>query len=453
MLYKKLALLALVCFSVRSLAADPMVIPSSLKSVTVYRSGAEMIHNSSTHLPSGTQDLVIEGISNLIDVNSIQINCPAAVTIMGVEYSNNFLVIPEASGRIRLLKDSADKTQKELDRIHVHMQTLTDLLEVLKANRAIKGEQSGLSVAELAKLMDYYKKKSIEIQDDLAAEREKQKKTTDLLNRIRNQIREEENRNTKTVGQLRLQLSVAAAGNYNFNISYIAMNASWNPFYDVRVDDIKSPLKVIYKAKINQSTGIDWRKVKLALSTSVPSQWGAAPVLNTWFLGYINPVNVMNKSLARNTIQTMRDDQQLEETASVSGIRLRGNASIKASNSPLYVVNGVMMSPEEFSKIQASAIKSTEVIQGEAATSIYGSKGANGVILITLKDGLSDYVSVSDNELNVTFDIEIPYDLPTTGKEQTATLKEYSLPALYKYYSVPKLDKDAYLIAYVSDWD
>src|SRR5688572_2516585 len=103
MFIKKIALVALITFSIKAIAADPLIIPSSLKSVTVYRSGAEMIHSSSTHLPGGTQDLVIEGISNLIDVNSIQINCPAAVTIMGVEYANNFLVIPEVSTRIKLL--------------------------------------------------------------------------------------------------------------------------------------------------------------------------------------------------------------------------------------------------------------------------------------------------------------------------------------------------------------
>ena len=452
MLTKKIALLALLTLSLRALAADPLIIPSSLKSVTVYRSGAEMIHSSNTHLPGGTQDLVIEGISNLIDVNSIQINCPAAVTIMGVEYANNFLVIPEVSSRIKLLKDSAERTQWDLDRINVQIQTLSDLLEVLKANRAIKGEQSGLSVAELAKLMDYHKKKSIEIQDDLALERERQKRTTELLNRIRRQISEEESRNTKTVGQLKLQLSVAAAGNYNFTISYIALNASWSPYYDVRVDDIKSPLKVIYKAKINQTTGIDWRKVKLALSTSVPSQWGNAPVLNTWFLSYINPVVVMNKALAQNRIQSMDRNDVMNEIT-VPGIRIRGTSTINGANRPIYVVNGAIMSPEEFSKIDASAILSTEVLKGESATSLYGSRAANGVIVVTLKDGLEDYVSVTDNELNVTFDIDLPYDVSTTGKEQTATLKEYSIPALYKYYSVPKLDKDAYLLAEVADWE
>jgi uncharacterized protein (TIGR02231 family) len=93
------------------------------------------------------------------------------------------------------------------------------------------------------------------------------------------------------------------------------------------------------------------------------------------------------------------------------------------------------------------------VLTDISATAIYGSRGANGVVLITLKDGLEDYISVADRELDVTFNIDLPYDIPTNGKAQIATLKEYDVPATYKYYAVPKLDKDAFLLAEVSDWE
>ena len=94
------------------------------------------------------------------------------------------------------------------------------------------------------------------------------------------------------------------AGKYDFTISYIANNAYWIPYYDVRVDDIKSPIKLITKAKISQTTGIDWKQVKLSLSTSMPSQWGNAPILNAWYLAYINPVYRMDKKLmTMNSIQ------------------------------------------------------------------------------------------------------------------------------------------------------
>ena len=111
------------------------------------------------------------------------------------------------------------------------------------------------------------------------------------------------------------------------------------------------------------------------------------------------------------------------------------------------------MSPEDYAKINPSAIKTIDVLKDNQATSVYGARAANGVILVTLKDGLDDYVSVSDNELDVTFDIDLPYDVPTNGKEQTATLREYGMKSFYKYYAVPRMDKDAYLLAEVADWE
>ena len=453
----KILLLA-VALSVNSFlkaADDKNSVQSDLKTVTVYRSGAELIHTVSSLLKQGNNELIIEGISNQLDINSIQINCPGTVTILSVEFSNNYLATSETTPRIRFLQDSLEQIQKELDRINVLITTTTDLIEVLKANRDIKGSQTGLSVAELIKLMEYYKIKSIELQNELSIHKEKQKKIHLQISRIKNQIAGEEKKNTKIAGRIHLQLSVAMTGKADFTISYITQNAFWTPFYDIRVEDIKSPLKVIYKAKLVQTTGIDWKQVKLALSTSVPNQWGSAPLLRSWFLSYINPVTAMERGLARNRIQSFSDQKSsLQEVVVVGyGNSTSGIALKNKEKKPLYVVNGAIMSEEEFVKISPASIAKTEVLTEAAGVATYGSRASNGLVLVTLKDGLEDYVSVTDNELNVTFDIDLPYDVPTNGKEQTATLKEYSIEALYKYYSVPKLDKDAYLLAEIADWE
>ena len=55
--------------------------------------------------------------------------------------------------------------------------------------------------------------------------------------------------------------------------------------------------------------------------------------------------------------------------------------------------------------------------------------------------------------MNVTFDIDLPYDVPSNGKEQNVVLKEYTVPSVYKYYAVPCLDKDAYLLGEIPDWE
>jgi TonB-dependent SusC/RagA subfamily outer membrane receptor len=217
---------------------------------------------------------------------------------------------------------------------------------------------------------------------------------------------------------------------------------------------------VIYKAKIVQTTGIDWKQVKLSLSTSLPSQWGNAPVLQSWFLSYINPVVVMDKQLSSsNTIQSLEGrvaGLQMNEmvvTGYASNQKIRGTKSTDNDDKPLYVVNGAVMNAQEFQKINSSSIKDIQILKDASATSLYGARGINGVMIVTLKDGLEDYISVSDNELNVTFDVDIPYDVTSNGKEQTATLKEYATDAFYKYYDIPKLDKDVYLLAEVPGWE
>ena len=432
----------------------PLKVNASLKTVTVYRNGAEMTHNAGARLQQGASELIIEGISNTVDINSIQISCPAAVTLMGVEFSNNFLVTPQANQTIQQLKDSAEKISDELLKIQVQVTTITDLLDVLKTNKDIKGSQTGLSVAELMKLMDYYKAKSAELQQELKQQNEKKRKWNELLVKVNNQIAEEEKKNTRNTGRITLQLSAAISGKYDFTVAYITPNACWTPCYDIRVDDIKSPLKVVYKSKITQTTGIDWKKVKLSLSTSVPNQWDNAPVLNTWFLAYINPVNVMEQSLSGKAAGViLRGTNSLSDVVVVGYGNAKKDEADNTGQLPVYIVNGAEISKQEFQKINKAAIKDMQVLKADAATALYGSRAAGGAVVVTLKEGLGDYVSVSDNELNVTFDIDIPFDVPTNGKEQTATLKEYKVDALYKFYAVPRLDKDAYLLAEVPEWE
>lgn len=432
---------------------------SNLTAVTVYRFGAEMNHQAKAELINGNNELIVENISNYLDVSSIQVNCNGNVTVMGIEFNTDHLQNEIKTPAIKMLEDSLERINASKEKIKTGINVINDLLAVLKANKEIKGTQTGLSVAELIKLMEYYKTKSIELQNELIVLHQKEKNLKELSGKINAQIAEEQKKNTKSSGRLVLQLNCALAGKYDFTISYITQNAHWTPFYDLRAENITSPLKLIYRAKIFQTTGIDWKKVKLSLSTSIPSQSGNAPVFNAWFLSYINPVNYYDKSLnVQNTISGVlkKEAKQIDEETVVgygAPMRIRGNSSVKANNSPIYIVNGNEMAASEFSKISPNAIKTMDVLKDEASTSMYGSRASNGVILITLKDGLDDFITVADKELNVTFDIDLAYDVPTNGKAQTAILKEYQVAANYKFYAVPKLDKDVFLLAEIVDWE
>lgn len=442
-----------ICFAVD----DKTTVSSKLTSATVYRNAAEMMHTAKATLKQGSNELVIEGISNAIDINSLQINCPATITILGVEFSNQFMLNENASPVLLRLKDSLKIQNELIQNINTKILIDEELIAVLKSNREIKGTQTGLSVAELMKLMDYYKTKATELQADLAALKTKRDIYYLQVSKLNNQINEEQKKNVQSAGRVILQLAAAVSGEAGFTITYLTPNANWIPYYDLKIENIKSPVQIFYKAKISQTTGLDWKKVKLSLSTSSPRSYETAPLLSTWFLSYINPVRMMEKDMSMsNTISGLKVSQESLSEVVVSGyskVKIRGNSSVQNNSTPLYIVNNAEMSSDDYNQINPSAIKTINVLSGEKATSVYGSRAVNGVVIVTLKDGLEDYVSVTNNELDVTYDIDLLYDVPTNGKPQLANLKQEKMDAVYKYYSVPKLDKEVFLLAEISDWE
>lgn len=74
-----------------------------------------------------------------------------------------------------------------------------------------------------------------------------------------------------------------------------------------------------------------------------------------------------------------------------SQIRIRGGSSLNASNDPLVVIDGLPLSGVDLNSINPNDIDSFSVLKDASATAIYGSRGANGVIIITTKKGKSDY--------------------------------------------------------------
>ena len=117
--------------------------------------------------------------------------------------------------------------------------------------------------------------------------------------------------------------------------------------------------------------------------TSVDSKTiTAAPVANV--------TEALTGKMAGVQITTTEGDPDAEVR-----IRVRGSGSITQDSSPLYIVDGFPV--ESISDIAASDIKSIDVLKDAFSTAIYGSRGANGVVLVTTKSGEKGKVSVSYN--------------------------------------------------------
>lgn len=85
-----------------------------------------------------------------------------------------------------------------------------------------------------------------------------------------------------------------------------------------------------------------------------------------------------------------------ERPGTIGSVRIRGNRSLSASNDPLYVVDGVpLMSKSSIETLNPRDIESIDILKDASATAIYGSRGANGVIIVTTKQGKSGQFSLN----------------------------------------------------------
>jgi TonB-linked SusC/RagA family outer membrane protein len=97
----------------------------------------------------------------------------------------------------------------------------------------------------------------------------------------------------------------------------------------------------------------------------------------------------------QNALQAMQgktagvDITSNERPGEIGSIRIRGERSLTATNAPLYVVDGIPMQGNGIENLNPGDIESIEVLKDASSTAIFGSRGANGVILVTTKRGKS----------------------------------------------------------------
>ena len=386
---KKILLITLLCFSAITFAQKPIFTTAKIKSATVYSNSAELLQSASVTLPSGTSEIVIKNVADYVNENTIQIGAPANVTVLSVQFTRNFISeyeIDESNPMIKKVRDSIAIIEKEMGKIANEKVSYSKTIDLLDKNQTVAGQNSGLNVTELIKLVDYYRAKRNELSNLVDALYEKENKLKDKLSKLNSKLELNTQKQEKTSqGKLVLQVMTDVASSVNFDINYLTNNASWSPFYDLRADNINSPINLMYKAKVVQNTGIDWKKVKLTLSSGNPNQNNTAPILQAWFLRFGYP----------RTYGYVNDDAKMNEVV-----------------------------------VTAYGIKKDSAPQSS----------------------ISNYTTINENQLNVSFDIDIPYDILSNGKAHSVALKDLKLPATYKYYAVPKAEKEAFLLAEISEY-
>lgn len=398
---KKQATLLLLLISTFVLAQKPIFTTAKVKSATVYFNAAELSQTATATLPAGASEIVIKNVAVNLNENSVQIGAPSGVTVLSVQFTNNYISEYETDSKspaLKIVRDSIVLVQKEIQKVNNTINSENKTIQLLDKNQQISGVNSGLNVTELMKMVDYYKNKQIEIANNINTLSEKQQKLNELLYKLQSKLEINANKEEKTSsGKLIVQVMNEVAGIVPLDISYLTNNASWTPFYDLRAESVTAPINMMYKAQVVQNTGIDWKKVKLTLSSGMPNQNNQAPILSSWFL--------RDNSFAQNGYGSQRNKMN----------QLQGR------------VAGLAVESNELKEVVVTAP-------------------------VMKKSSVSSYTTVEENQLNVSFDIDIPYDILSNGKVHSVSLKEIKLPASYKYYAAPRVENEAFLLAEIADY-
>jgi uncharacterized protein (TIGR02231 family) len=397
---KKLVLFTLLV-SALSFGQKPIFATAKVKAATVYFNAAELQQTTSVNLPVGTSEIVIKNVADYLNENTVQIGAPSSVTVLSVQFTQNYISeyeIDESNPAIKKVRDSIVLVQKDIKKVQIDIYSHQQTIGLLDNNQTVAGANTGLSVTELIKLVDYYKAKRTELDNTIVLLQEKETKLTKKLQSLNEKLVINTQKEDKTSkGKLVLQVMNEIAGNVNLDINYITNSASWNPFYDLRIDNVKEPINMMYKAQVIQNSGIDWKKVKLTLSSGNPNQSNQQPILNSWFLRYQDERYYRNgdsngyfKELSQasnpNVIQSLDGKVSGLQVTGAMGIKkqkdtrivLRGISSVTGSNDALVVIDGKISDSETLAQLPPDAIKSSNVLKGAQASALYGEQGVNG---------------------------------------------------------------------------
>ncbi|MBO4488980.1 MAG: mucoidy inhibitor MuiA family protein [Bacteroidales bacterium] len=367
---------------------------------TVYLQGAALTHTATANLKSGTYDILINGLSPDIEVSSLKVTANG-VLISASEFSNDFITPKEESARIQKLQDSLELYKRQLQEARDELTVHTHLLKMLTDGTLYNMQQKDgtVSVADINANMELYKSKAGALQRSIDQDNRNVTKLQETVNRLQKQLNQDMTKDKQRTGVLRLSVSVPQTVNTEFTITYFTDMAGWVPCYDINIASMDKPVVLKSKAQVTQVTGLDWNNVKLTLSNATPNRTKEAPVFKTWFLNFYRP--------------------QYSGKATVAGAR---------SNTLTYAL---------------SPLEGVSAVDGEMV-----SAQSNAAPIL-----MDEYVEVDMQEVAVNYNISVPYDIPGNGKAQLIDLKNYDIKAEYKYYSIPKLSDETYLIATLSDYE
>ncbi|KDQ13203.1 hypothetical protein BOTBODRAFT_33813 [Botryobasidium botryosum FD-172 SS1] len=267
---------------------------STITNVSLYGSRAEIMRVAKLDLKAGQNRVTITGLPGVMLGKTLRVEGRGSATIHDVTISttpSNEESFPE----LEALKNEKKIIESSQYRVSKRLEALESFLTTLSAKDN--------SIAQVTEVLTGYETEAAALQNQSY---DLDRRLTELDRRIG----EEENRfrTQSPSGKLNKQVTVAifarAEGSVELVLIYAVSRATWRAAYDTRVTtantkDDSTPVDLIYKALINQSTGEDWTDVPIVLETASPTFGLSIPELTPHTLRVYRPQPVYRS--ARST--------------------------------------------------------------------------------------------------------------------------------------------------------
>jgi len=416
---KKLFLLStIVCVSLSAMSQtiNEVKVKSKIEKLTVFLTGGEVTRLKSVKLKSGRNRIVYTGISTVIDAKSIQFSTKDNVELVSVTTEMDYLTFLETNPKIKNIQDSLDLIMFEISDLGNERSAYYSEKKLLEKNNSIKGTQQNLSVEELKSMATFYRERMMSL-NKIITKYDKQINELDTKKMFYNaQLNELNFKESAHSNQIIVIVDSKVSQTINSNLKYIVSNCGWQANYDLLASDSNQKISLKYKAKVYNNTGNSWNDVNLILSTSNPNLSATAPDIEPWYLNATSTTR-SDKSGRKGYIVPQKQEYK----------KYYQNASAPEQNQYLegYTYGGTT----KWNNFKTGDIKNN---------------GSNPSVNIT---------TIEVPQLSSEFEIEKRYSIPSDSKPYLVEISKHELPATFSHKAVPKLDKDAFLLANIVGWE
>lgn len=265
-------------------------VTTKVDAVTVYRQTARMSQSGYVDIPVGTTEIIIDNLSAAMILPSVQVELSGSPVILSVTSRINYTK-PELDPKpVLRMNDTIAGYNEKLDWIENQKQVYTSEEAMINEKQKMVGTITGLTVMELQKLSDLYRTRLLEIRGKLFELKKESQALIAKRAEVQTRLNSYNNPTFKPTGEIVLMVTSKVATRSKVSCNYLVNQAGWNPIYDLRSDGFDKPLTLNTYGQVYQSTGLDWKDVKLTVSTGNPAQNNSRPILVPLYVDFYSPM-------------------------------------------------------------------------------------------------------------------------------------------------------------------